>query len=338
MTMPALQQEALLSVNRLEVSYSLSGGQRMRAVDRVDFAVAHGQTLALVGESGCGKSSVARAVMQITPVAGGSVCLQGRDLAALSREELKQERHKFQMIFQDPISSLNPQRRVREALEAPLRVNGRYDKYTSARRIHDALEMVGLDAAAVLDRYPHEFSGGQCQRLSIARALLLDPVLLVCDEPVSALDVSVRAQVLNVLNELRRRLGLGMLFISHDLAVVRNVADSVAVMFLGRIVEIGPADQVLLNPAHPYTAALLSAVPEADPAAQTQRIVLKGEMPTPLDLPSGCRFRTRCPAAQARCAAEDPVLQGGAGPRQVACFFPFSGAAHAAVGHTQKLA
>jgi peptide/nickel transport system ATP-binding protein len=336
--MPALQQEALLSVRRLEVSYSLAGGQRMQAVDSVDFDIAPGQTLALVGESGCGKSSVARAVMQITPVAGGTISLQGRDLAALSRAALKQERHKFQMIFQDPISSLNPQRRVRAALEAPLRVNGRYAKATSAGRIHDALEMVGLDAAAVLDRYPHEFSGGQCQRLSIARALLLDPVLLVCDEPVSALDVSVRAQVLNVLNELRRRLALGMLFISHDLAVVRNVADAVAVMFLGRIVEMGPADQVLRNPAHPYTAALLSAVPEADPAAKRQRIVLKGEMPTPLDLPSGCRFRTRCPAAQARCAAEDPLLQGAAGRHQVACFFPFSGAATATAGQTQKLA
>lgn len=314
----------LLQVRDLEVTYSLGGGQKMRAVDSVSFDIASGETLALVGESGCGKSSVARAVMQLSSPTAGEVRLEGEDLAKLSHAELKRLRRRFQMIFQDPISSLNPRRRVRDILEAPLKVNGLYDKVTSSQRIRDALEIVGLDAAAVLDRYPHEFSGGQCQRLSIARALILDPVLLVCDEPVSALDVSVRAQVLNVLNGLRERLGLGMLFISHDLAVVRNVADRVAVMYLGRICESGDADSVLHRPAHPYTTALLSAVPVADPEHASQRITLTGDVPSPLALPSGCRFRTRCPAAQDRCVSEEPQHTQLGDGRQVACHFPFS--------------
>ncbi len=314
----------VLRVQDLVVSYALGGGQHMRAVDRVSFDIARGETLGLVGESGCGKSSVARAVMQLSPIAGGEVRLEGEDLAALPRAALKRLRRRFQMIFQDPISSLNPRRRVRDILEAPLKVNGLYDKATSGKRIAEALEIVGLDAAAVLERHPHEFSGGQCQRLSIARALILEPTLLVCDEPVSALDVSVRAQVLNVLNGLRERLGLSMLFISHDLSVVRNVADRVAVMYLGAICEIGDAREVLRRPAHPYTAALLSAVPVADPDAVPQRIALQGDMPSAMNLPSGCRFRTRCPAAQARCASEEPALAPLADGRRVACHFPFS--------------
>ncbi|RYF64580.1 MAG: ATP-binding cassette domain-containing protein, partial [Comamonadaceae bacterium] len=294
------------------------------AVDGVSFDIARGETLALVGESGCGKSSVARALMQLAPASGGDIQLEGQSLAALPRATLKLLRRRFQMIFQDPISSLNPKRRVRDILAMPLKVNGLFDRSRSELQIRNALEMVGLDAAAVMERYPHEFSGGQCQRISIARALILEPALLVCDEPVSALDVSVRAQVLNVLNGLRGRLGLAMLFISHDLAVVRNVADRVAVMYLGRIVEIGDADAVLRSPAHPYTAALLSAVPVADPDAARDRIRLKGEMPSPMSVPSGCRFRTRCPAAQARCAGEDPGLVEVGDARRVACHFPFS--------------
>lgn len=319
---------AVLQVRDLHVDYTLAGGQRLRAADGVGFDVQRGETLALVGESGCGKSSVARAVMQLLPIAGGQIVLEGQDLAALSGAALRRVRPRFQMIFQDPISSLNPRRRVREILAAPLKVNGRYDAARSPHQIRTVLELVGLDAEAVLDRFPHEFSGGQCQRLSIARALILDPVLLVCDEPVSALDVSVRAQVLNVLNQLRSRLGLSMLFISHDLGVVRNVADRVAVMYLGRLCEIGPADQVLLQPAHPYTAALLSAVPVADPDAPRRDVPLRGEMPSPLALPSGCRFRTRCPRAEALCAEREPPLaavDGSTGAeclRQVACHFP----------------
>lgn len=321
---PAAEPDPLMRVANLQVSYALGGSQRMRAVDGVSFEIARGETLALVGESGCGKSSVARALMQLAPASGGEIQLEGQSLAALSHSQLTQMRRRFQMIFQDPISSLNPRRRVRDILSMPLKVNGLFDKHKSEVQIRDALELVGLDASAVMDRYPHEFSGGQCQRISIARALILAPALLVCDEPVSALDVSVRAQVLNVLNDLRRRLGLAMLFISHDLAVVRNVADRVAVMYLGRIVEIGEADAVLRTPAHPYTAALLSAVPVADPDAAHARIRLEGEMPSPMALPSGCRFRTRCPAAQPRCASDDPMLVAVDDARHVACHFPFS--------------
>jgi peptide/nickel transport system ATP-binding protein len=314
----------VLAVRDLEVVYPLAGRQAMRAVDRVGFEIAHGETLALVGESGCGKSSVAKAVMQLAPVAGGAIALEGQPLARLDARALQRLRRRFQMIFQDPISSLNPQRTVREILEFPLRVNGLFDPAASARRIRETLEIVGLDSESVLGRYPHEFSGGQCQRISIARALILEPVLLVCDEPVSALDVSVRAQVLNLLNALRGRLGLSMLFISHDLAVVRNVADRVAVMFLGAICEIGPAREVLERPAHPYTAALLSAVPRADPGLQPRRIALRGEMPSPMALPAGCRFRTRCPGAQSACAAAAPPLARLPDGREVACHFPFS--------------
>lgn len=327
-TVPAVVDSAspglLMRVDNLQVTYSLGGSQRMRAVDGVSFDIARGETLALVGESGCGKSSVARALMQLAPASGGDIQLEGQSLSALPHRKLKLLRRRFQMIFQDPISSLNPRRRVRDILAAPLKVNGLFDRRTSEPRICEVLELVGLDATSVMDRYPHEFSGGQCQRISIARALILDPALLVCDEPVSALDVSVRAQVLNVLNGLRRRLGLAMLFISHDLAVVRNVADRVAVMYLGRIVEIGDADAVLRTPAHPYTAALLSAVPVADPDAGRARIRLEGEMHSPMSLPSGCRFRTRCPAAQARCAIDDPGLVEVGHARRVACHFPFS--------------
>ncbi|MBI5254903.1 MAG: ATP-binding cassette domain-containing protein [Burkholderiales bacterium] len=323
MTSPAQGAEApLLQVQQLALHYTLAGGQRLRAVDGVSFDLARGETLALVGESGCGKSSVARAVMQLLPLAEGHIRIEGQDLSRLRAAELKRLRPRFQMIFQDPISSLNPRRRVREILAMPLKVNGRYDAQRSPQRIHEALELVGLDPAAVLDRHPHEFSGGQCQRLSIARALILEPALLVCDEPVSALDVSVRAQVLNVLNALRRRLGLAMLFISHDLGVVRNMADRVAVMYLGRLCEIGPADAVLLAPAHPYSAALISAVPVADPDAPPRPLRLTGEMPSPLALPSGCRFRTRCPRAEARCEAEPPALADAGGGRLVACHFP----------------
>ncbi|MNM96384.1 Oligopeptide transport ATP-binding protein OppF [compost metagenome] len=314
----------VLATSDLEVAYELGPRQKLRAVDRVSFEVARGETLALVGESGCGKSSVAKAVMQLAPMTGGSIRIEGQSVAQLDAAALKRMRQRFQMIFQDPISSLNPKRTVREILEFPLRVNGLFEKTASGQRIREALEIVGLDSQSVLDRYPHEFSGGQCQRISIARSLILDPVLLVCDEPVSALDVSVRAQVLNLLNSLRERLGLSMLFISHDLAVVRNVADRVAVMFLGAICETGDAQDVLGQPAHPYTAALLSAVPRTDPGLQPPRIALRGEMPSPMAPPSGCRFHTRCPGAKEACASSAPSLRRLSDGREVACHFPFS--------------
>lgn len=313
---------ATLSVEDLVVEYPLAGGQVLRAVDRVSFDVAPGETLALVGESGCGKSSIVRALMQLVPYTGGTVRVGGVDIGQLSRSELRRLRPRFQMIFQDPVSSLNPRRRVRDILEAPLRINGIFDRTRSTQRIHEVLELVGIDPATALDRYPHEFSGGQCQRISIARALVLEPDLLVCDEPVSALDVSVRAQVLNVLNELRERLALSMLFITHDLSVVRNVADRIAVMYLGQICEIGAASEVLERPAHHYTACLLSAVPVADPDVRIDRVPLTGEIPSPLDVGPGCRFRSRCPAARELCGQVEPPLSPVGSDRLAACHFP----------------
>ena len=325
--------QPVLRVQNLSVNYSV-GGKVLRAAEDVSFEIPAGQTLALVGESGCGKSSVARAVMQLLPQSQGRIEVEGQDLRSLSASALKRLRPRFQMIFQDPISSLNPRRRVKEILESPLRIAGVHDAAERARRVANVLELVGLDPVATLPRHPHEFSGGQCQRISIARALVLEPVLLVCDEPVSALDVSVRAQVLNLLNELRERLGLSLLFISHDLAVVRNVADRIAVMYLGRIVEAGDADRIISQPAHPYTTALLSAVPQADPLIPVQRLALKtGEMPSALALPSGCRFQTRCPAATELCARVSPELTDLGDDRSTACHTPFilaQGAARAA--------
>ncbi|HEY8554443.1 MAG TPA: oligopeptide/dipeptide ABC transporter ATP-binding protein [Burkholderiales bacterium] len=314
----------LLELRDVSVEYPLGRRRVLRAVDRVSFALHHGEVLALVGESGCGKSSVARAVMQLEPIADGRVLLEGRDLARLAPAELKLARRRFQMIFQDPLASLNPRRRVRDILEAPLRIHG-VPAAERRRRVARVLELVHLDPHAVLDRYPHMFSGGQCQRLSIARAIVLEPALLVCDEAVSALDVSVRAQVLNVLHDLREELGLGMLFISHDLAVVRNVAHRVAVMYLGRICEIGSSARIFSAPAHPYTVALMSAVPIADPDVPPPVVPVRaGEMPSPLAPPSGCRFRTRCPSADRRCAEEAPALRAIATDHSVACHYPGS--------------
>lgn len=312
----------MLAIRHLSVDYPLGGRRTLRAVDDVSLQVNDGETLALVGESGCGKSSIARAVMQLNPAAEGSVEVEGVDLASLGRKELKALRHRFQMIFQDPIASLNPRRRVRSILEAPLKIAGLTDPEQRRRRVDRILELTGMDPT-VLDRYPHEFSGGQCQRLSIARALVLEPRLLVCDEPVSALDVSVRAQVLNLLNDLQRRLGLSMLFISHDLTVVRNVADRVAVMYLGRICEMGRAQTVLENPAHPYTRSLLGAVPVPDPSRRPGRITLvEAEAASHMTVSPGCRFAPRCPQAQPVCHERPPDLEGDAGGRQVACHFP----------------
>ncbi|WP_074122612.1 oligopeptide/dipeptide ABC transporter ATP-binding protein [Bradyrhizobium sp. AS23.2] len=313
----------VLQVSNLHVEYATASGQTVRAVDGVSFSIDRAETLALVGESGCGKSSVARAVMRLERPAAGTIHLEGEDIATASERSLKPKRRRFQMIFQDPVASLNPRRRVRDILAAPLRVNGLYDADAPAR-IAAALEQVGLDPAYALDRYPREFSGGQCQRISIARALILDPGMLVCDEPTSALDVSVRAQVLNVLNTLRASLGLTMLFISHDLAVVRNVADRVAVMYLGKFCETGPAGVLLNAPAHPYTAALLSAIPQVTPDGSARRIHLQGEMPSPMQHQSGCQFRSRCPVARPRCAEVAPQLQPIEPGHEVACHFPYA--------------
>jgi len=317
--------EPLLRVRDLSVEFRVPGGRKVQAVSRVSFDIARGETLGLVGESGCGKSSAARALLQLPPPTGGEVWFDGTDLTALRARELRRLRPRMQMIFQDPIASLNPRRKVADIVAAPLRVNRRLAQSEVRRRVIDMLEAVGLDPGLALDRRPHEFSGGQCQRISIARAAILEPALLICDEPVSSLDVSVQAQILNLLRGMKQRLALTMLFISHDLAVVKNISDRVAVMYLGRLCEVAPCEALYRAPSHPYTAALLSAIPVPDPSQPPRKLQLAaGDLPSPMDPPSGCRFRTRCPYAQARCSAETPALTELAPGHQVACHFPLA--------------
>ena len=316
----------LLSVRDLMVEFRVPDGRTVHAVSGISFDMERGETLGLVGESGCGKSSAARALMQLPPPTGGEVWFQGTDLAAQSGAALRRLRPQLQMIFQDPIASLNPRHDVADIVAAPLRVNRRLPRAEIGARVEAMLEAVGLDPALALDRRPHEFSGGQCQRISIARALILEPSLLICDEPVSALDVSVQAQILNLLREMKARMGLTMLFISHDLAVVKNVSDRVAVMYLGRICELAPSEALYRAPAHPYTAALMSAIPVPDPTQPVRQVKLAAsDLPSPMDPPSGCRFRTRCPRAEARCAADMPQPREIAPGHQVACHFPLIG-------------
>jgi peptide/nickel transport system ATP-binding protein len=315
----------LLSVHELSVEFRVPDGRTVHAVSSISFDIRQGETLGLVGESGCGKSSAARALMQLPPPTGGQVWFQGTDLAALSGAALRRMRPHVQMIFQDPIASLNPRHRVADIVGAPLRVNHRLPEAEIGPRVAAMLEAVGLDPRLALDRWPHEFSGGQCQRISIARAVILEPALLICDEPVSSLDVSVQAQILNLLREMKARMGLTMLFISHDLAVVKNASDRVAVMYLGRICELAPSEALYRAPAHPYTAALLSAIPVPDPTQPARQVQLTAsDLPSPMDPPSGCRFRTRCPRAEPRCAAEVPPPRQIAPGHQVACHFPLT--------------
>ncbi|MEC9431701.1 MAG: oligopeptide/dipeptide ABC transporter ATP-binding protein [Pseudomonadota bacterium] len=305
------------------VEYPLAGGAKVHAVSGVSFQVAKGETLGLVGESGCGKSSAARAVLQLPRPTSGAVRLGDDELTDLRGAALQRARRRFQMIFQDPIASLNPRRRIRDIVAAPLDIAGEGDRDARTKRVAEMLDLVGLNAEQAMERRPHEFSGGQCQRISIARALILRPELLVCDEPVSALDVSVQAQILNLLEELKHRFGLTLLFISHDLAVVKHVSDRVAVMYLGLMCEMADAQTIYRRPAHPYTRTLLSAAPEPDPGKRPAPLdMVAGELPSPVNPPSGCRFRTRCPMAQARCAAEVPAMRPLGPVHSVACHFP----------------
>ena len=311
----------LLSVRDLSVVFG-SGSHAVSAVAGISFDIFPGETLGLVGESGCGKSTTGKALMKIVAPTSGSIELDGIDVTRQKGRALRNARSRMQMIFQDPISSLNPRRRIKDIVAEPLDC---WKSVVGVERddlVADLLNKVGIDPAIYGNRYARQFSGGQCQRISIARSLAMRPKLLICDEMVSALDVSVQAQILNLLQDLKEEYGLTLLFIAHDLAVVKNVSDRVAVMYLGKICEIGPADNLYHSPAHPYTKALLGAALEADPDSPVHGEVLQGEPPSPLDPPSGCRFRTRCPYATELCANEEPQPREIAPGHQVACHFP----------------
>ncbi|HWL45231.1 MAG TPA: ABC transporter ATP-binding protein [Ilumatobacter sp.] len=314
----------VLDVRHLTQRFKV-GRRSLEAVSDVSFQIRAGETLGLVGESGSGKSSTGRALLQLPRPTAGSVELEGRELTSLSGAELKQLRRRMQLIFQDPVSSLNPRRRIRDIVGEGLVITGvRPDEI--AERVSAMLELVGLDVSIIGNRRPHEISGGQCQRVAIARALVMQPEVLICDEPVASLDVSIQGQVLNILDDMRTRFGLAMLFISHDLSVVHNISDRIAVMYLGQIVEIGPGTTLTRNPAHHYTRALLDSVPVADPDREVDDRLLEGEVPSPLDPPLGCRFRLRCERAEARCADDQPELRDLGDGRQVACHFPVEAA------------
>jgi peptide/nickel transport system ATP-binding protein len=304
----------LLEVNDLKKHFQIGGGLFRRrafvyAVDGVSFTIARGETLALVGESGCGKSTVGRAILRLFDITAGQVVLDGRRIDDLSAATLRPLRRRVQVVFQDPFSSLNPRMRVRDILAEPIR---NFGLARSAReieaRVAALMDKVRLPRDAV-DRWPHEFSGGQRQRIGIARALAAEPDLIVCDEAVSALDVSVKAQIVNLLQDIQQELGLALLFISHDLAIVEHMTHRVAVMYLGKIVEVAPKRAIFAAPRHPYTKALLSAVPVPEPGAARERIILKGDVPSPINPPKGCRFHTRCPYAFDRCRSEEPTLR-----------------------------
>jgi oligopeptide/dipeptide ABC transporter ATP-binding protein len=291
----------------------------VRAVEDVSFTLRTGETIGLLGESGCGKTTLGRAVLRLGPVTAGSIHFNGTDITRLEGRVLREHRCQFQMIFQDPFSSLNPRFTVGQIVGEPLEIHRLVkDSTTRDRRISELLESVGLDSRLV-DRFPHEFSGGQRQRIGIARALAVEPQLIVCDEPVSALDVSVQAQVVNLLQDLQKQRGLAYLFISHDLAVVEHLAHRILVMYLGQVLEEAPASVLCQQPLHPYTQALVSAIPTVDPASKRRRIVLLGDPPSPLSTPSGCPFHPRCPMVQPRCRIEAPVLRDLGDGRRVAC-------------------
>jgi len=314
--------DTLLRVDDLVVEFPTDKGV-VHAVSGISFDIRDGETLGLVGESGCGKSTTGRALMQLPAPTSGSVTFEGTDLTSLAGEELRRLRPRFQMIFQDPISSLNGRRTVNDIVGAGAEIWG-WPTDEAKTRVRESLEAVGFDPDLVGDRLPGTFSGGQCQRICIARALLLDPKLVICDEPVSALDVSVQAQILNLLADMKERYGITLLFISHDLGVVKNVSDRVIVMYLGRICEVAPPDELFASAAHPYTQLLIESVPRVGVGRDDRRAAPIGELPSPLDPPSGCRFRTRCPRATELCSTDVPEIRQIGENHFVACHFPSS--------------
>ena len=316
--------DAVLRVEDLVMEFPVGRtGLKVNAVSGISFDVLRGETLGLVGESGCGKSTTGRAVMQLPRPTSGSVVLEGQELTALQGAEMREARTKMQMIFQDPISSLNPRRKVRDIVMEPLNIWKRGSAPERNALVDRVLEDVGIDPQRAAESQAHQFSGGQCQRISIARSLVLDPTMIICDEPVSALDVSVQAQVLNLLEDLKARYGLTLIFIAHDLAVVKNVSDRVAVMYLGKMCEVAASDDLYARPAHPYTNVLLASIPVPDPEAQVSHTNVVGEPPSPVLPPPGCRFNTRCPRADEVCRVEEPILRDIGGSHFVACHHPY---------------
>jgi oligopeptide/dipeptide ABC transporter ATP-binding protein len=314
----------LVEVKRLKKHFPVSAGilgagrEVVQAVDDVSFAIRRGETFGLVGESGCGKSTTGRCILRLIEPTEGEIRFDGRDMLALKGEELRRLRRDMQIIFQDPYSSLNPRLRVGQIIAEPLNIHRIGTLIERRDRVVELLRLVGLNSEHAA-RYPHEFSGGQRQRIGIARALALSPRFIVCDEPVSALDVSVQAQVVNLLQDLQEQLGLTYLFISHGLSIVEHISTRVGIMYLGKLVEVASSQEIFRNPMHPYTRALFSAIPVADPDARRDRVQLSGDIPTPISPPSGCRFRTRCPLAEPRCAEIEPELVEVAPDHLVAC-------------------
>ena len=317
--------DMVIRVEDLTVEFPVKGGNVVHAVSGISFDVRRGETLGLVGESGCGKSTTGKAILQLPHPTSGSVQLDGEELTELSRTEMTARRTDIQMIFQDPISSLNPRRTIGKIVAEPLDVWGPKASDEQWALVASILDAVGIDPESAKYKRPHEYSGGQCQRISIARALVMEPKVIICDEPVSALDVSVQAQILNMLEDLKAKYGLTLVFIAHDLAVVKNISDRVAVMYLGKMCEISDSDDLYAKPAHPYTQLLIDSHPEPNPEAViNEAVVLGGEIPSPIFPPSGCRFRTRCEFADEQCANEEPKMAKISDEHYVACHHPLT--------------